>query len=239
MARINKLRVFLTIIALAGLSSVSLAQFSGGLRIGANAANMSGSSVTNSEMLIGYNIGGFFNYSFEDLISSDFGQIFSMRAELSLQQKGTTADYKFTEENIQENVKVDATYVQVPILARFTFGEDRGMQYFGEVGFYGAALFGLEIDGEVWRDHDNDPNTDRRKYRDEYAGFDAGAVVGGGLSIPFGGRKSPWRAYMNLRYSLGLMNVGEHKGTNDIHEDQLKDVKNNAISFLAGVAYKF
>jgi len=239
MATINKLRVFFIILSLVGLSSISLAQFSGGFRLGVNAANMSGSSVENSEMLIGYNIGGFFNYSFEDAISSDFGQIFSMQGELAIQQKGTTADYMYTDTTMT-NTKVAATYVQVPVLARFTFGEDRGMQYFGEVGFYGAALFGLEIDGEVWRDNDEDPDNDRRKYREEYTGFDAGVVVGGGLSIPFGGRKSPWRAYVNLRYSQGLMNVGEYKDkTVDIHEDQLKDVKNSAISFLAGVAYKF
>lgn len=238
MARTNKLRVYFIIITLIGFSSLSLAQFTGGVRIGANAANMSGSSVTNSQMLIGYNVGGFFNYSLVDVISSDFGELFSVQAEISLQQKGTTADYMFTNETKKE-VKVEATYVQVPVLAKFTFGEERKIQYFGEVGFYGAALFGLKIDGEVWRDHDGDEKTDRRKYREEYTGFDAGAVVGGGLSVPFGGRKSPWRAYVNLRYSLGFMNVGEEKATTDISIEQLNDVKNNVISILAGVAYKF
>jgi hypothetical protein len=238
MARIKKIRVFFIIVSLIGISTLSYAQISAGARIGANMANMSGSSVSNSEMLIGYNIGGFANYSFVDMISSDFGKIFSMQADLSIQQKGTTADYIYTSETKKE-VKVDATYVQIPILAKFTFGEERSLQYFGEIGFYGSALFGLKIDGEVWRDHDGNPNTDRRKFREEYTGFDAGAVVGAGLSIPFGGRKSPWRAYFNLRYSLGLMNVGEEKAPSDISMEQLEDVKNNAISALVGVAYKF
>ena len=241
MIRFSKLKSLFITIVLSGLCSLTFAQFSGGGRIGANLSNLRGSSIKNNKMLVGYNIGGFVNYSLEDVLSGDIADIMSVQAELSIQTKGTQAEYHYVDpETTYYDIKQNFTYVQVPVLAKFTFGDPRSIRYFAEGGFFGAALFGLTVDGEKSRDDDNDTGTDPRKYREEYSGFDMGLVVGGGIIMPFGGIRSPWSAFFNARYSLGLKNIGEFKDkTIDIPEDHLQDIKTSTISLLAGVAYKF
>jgi len=241
----TNLKALAIAIFLTGLTVVSYAQITAGGRIGVNFANLRGSSVANNSMNVGYNIGGFVNYSMEDMITSDFGKIFSVQAELSVQQKGATTDYIFYTDTLgnvetKKNYKQVSTYLQIPILGVFTFGDPKSLQYFGEAGFYAAALSGLTVDGEVSRDDDQDAVTDKRKYREEYSGFDYGVIIGGGASMPFGGRNSPWRAYANLRLALGLSNIGELQDKNiDIPAGQLEDVKTTTISLLLGVAYSF
>jgi len=243
MIQLKNFRILLIAIAFLGLNSGIIAQFTGGGRLGVNLSNLRGSSVENNSMLIGYNIGAFANFAMEDAISGDFGEMFSIQAELSIQTKGATLDFPIAnaEGTIDTMaVKQSFTYVQIPILAKLTFGDPRGITGFGEVGAYGAPLFGLTVDGKKSYDHDNDPSTDKRKYRDEYSGFDYGFVVGAGVNIPFGGRKSPWHAFGNVRYSLGLANIGEFKEkTPPELEAYLKDVKTSTISILFGIGYKF
>jgi len=243
MIRINNFKVLLIAIAFLGLNSASIAQFTGGGGVGVNLSNLRGSSVDNSEMLIGYNIGIFANYAMDDAISGDFGEMFSIQAELNVQQKGATLDFPIiNSEGTFDTVsaKQSFTYVQVPVLAKLSFGDPRGVTGFGELGLYGAGLFGLSVDGKKSYDHDNDTGTDERKYRDEYSGFDYGFVVGAGVKIPFGGRKSPWHAFGNARYAMGLANIGQAKNnTPDELRPFLEDVKTSAITVAFGIGYKF
>jgi hypothetical protein len=238
-------RIFL-IAAVFACFNFTYAQFSGGGRLGINASNLRGSSVQNNSMLIGYNIGGFVNAGGEDILKGDIADILSLQVELTVESKGATMDYPTiakAEDTLVPNVissKLNLTYVTIPILAKFNFGEKKGINYFAEAGFYGAGLFGVTVDGEKKYDHDYDATTDRRNYRDDFDGFDLGVIFGGGVSIPFGGRKSPWRAYGNLRYSMGLSSIGEKReGTPDSYAAYVEDIKVSAISLLFGVMYKF
>lgn len=244
MIKSNSIKALLAAVVFMCFHVASIAQFTTGGRVGVNFSNLRGSSVENSKTLVGYNIGAYFNYGMQEAISSDFGEILSIQTELSVQSKGATTDYlvKNAEGSYDTaNVKQNFTYVEVPLLAKFTFGDSRkGPKYFAEGGVYGAALFGLTVDGEKKYDHDGDPQTDRRSYRDDYSGFDYGAAVGGGVSIPFGGRRSPWEFYGNVRYTLGLSNIAEPKNeTPEEIKEYLQDVKTSTISILAGLLYKF
>lgn len=244
MIRSNNFKALFIVFVFISFHLGSLAQFSSGGRVGVNFSNLRGASVENSKMLVGYSLGAYFNYAMKDDISSDFGEIFSLQSELSVELKGASSDYLMVNAEGQfdtVNAKQSFTYVQIPLLAKFTFGDRRsGPRYYGEGGFFGAALFGLTVDGEKRYDHDGDPATDRRTYRDDYSGFDYGVIVGGGVVIPFGGRRSPWEFYSNLRYSLGLSNIAEPKNeTPDEVQSYLKDVKTSTISILAGLIYKF
>ncbi|MEZ5084660.1 MAG: porin family protein [Bacteroidales bacterium] len=238
-----KIAKFLVLSILLGTSTTMLAQITGGGRVGVNFANLRGSSVQNNSMMIGYNIGGFVNYGLEDLLSGDISEIMSIQAELSVQTKGATLDFPNTDGTLEPPVKsVDQvfTYVQIPLLAKFTFKNKNDMKFFGEGGIFMGSLFGLTIDGEKSWDNDGDKGTDSRKYREEYSGFDFGVTIGGGAAIPFGGRKSPWEAFANVRFSPGLINIGQAKEkTDETLIPYLKDVKTTTISLLVGVAYKF
>lgn len=236
----------LLIVAGMACFNFTFSQISGGARLGINASNLRGSSVKNSSMLIGYNIGGFVNAGGQDILNGDIAEILSVQAELTIETKGAKMDYPTLvtpTDTLIPNVissKVVLTYVTIPILAKFTFGDKKGLNYFGEAGFYGGGLFGVTVDGQKKYDNDMDPLTDKRNYRDDYDGFDIGMIIGGGASIPFGGRKSPWRAFGNLRYSFGFSSVGEYREyTPESFKTYVKDVKVSAISLLFGFSYSF
>ena len=224
-------------------STISMAQFTGGGRLGVNFSNLRGSSVVGNSMLIGYNIGGFVNYSLNDWLSGDIADILSVQSELSVQTKGATLQYSLLDANGDPYVfegKQVFTYAEIPLLAKFTFRPSRNFSYFGEAGFFLGALTGLTIDGEKSWDHDQERTTDPRKYRQEYSGFDFGVSIGAGVSVPFGGRNTPWSAFANVRGSIGLMNIGEEKEkTPDVMKPYLEDVKTGTLSLLFGVAYAF
>jgi len=238
----GKVTLILTLL----LSATTIfAQFTAGPRIGVNLANLRGSSVDNNKMIVGYNIGGFVNYSLEDVLTGDIADIMSIQTELSVQSKGTKLNYSVlnAEMNMETmSVKQNFTYVEVPVLAKFSFESGSDLGFFGEAGFYMGALIGLTVDGKKSWDHDVNPNTDLRKYRDEYSGFDFGAVIGGGVTypLPFKFMNNTLVGYANARYSLGLANIGQPKEkTPDAIKAMVEDVKTNTITILLGVAYKF
>ena len=245
MVRSNTLRKVTLTLAILLTATALFAQYTAGPRIGINLANLRGSSVENNKMTIGYNVGGFVNYSLEDVLTGELADIMSVQAELSVQTKGTKFDFPGVDDEMQpvtKSVKQSFTYVQVPVLAKFSFETNNDLGYFGEAGFFMSSLFGLTIDGEKSWDHDGDPNTDRRKYREEYAGFDLGAVIGGGVTypLPIGSQSNPLVGYANVRYGLGLANIGEpKKNTPEVLKEMVEDVKTNTLSILLGVAFKF
>lgn len=221
----------------------SYAQFSGGGRLGVNFASLRGESIKDNSMLIGYNIGGFLNYSMKEYMSGEMADIFSLQTELTVQTKGAKAQYADLNNATESTTKISTqnfTYVEIPLIAKFTFTPGRSLSYFGEGGFYLGSLVGVAVDGSKSWNHDDDKSTDPRKFREEYSGFDAGILVGGGAIMPFGGRRSPWAAFANLRYALGLMNIGQEKEkTPDELKPYIQDVKTGTLSLVFGVSYMF
>jgi hypothetical protein len=238
-------RIFKTLLLLISLTIglQSFAQFTGGGRVGVNFSNLRGSSVVDNSMIVGYQIGGFVNYSLVDMLTGDLADIMSVQAELNVETKGTNAQYATLDANAATETfeaKQVFTYVSIPLLAKFTFTPSRKFSYFGEGGIFLGSLVGVTIDGEKSWNHDLDQSTDPRKYREEYSGYDFGVIIGGGASMPFGGRNTPWAAFANLRYELGLMNIGDPKDkTPDVLLPYLEDVKTSAISLTFGVSYMF
>jgi hypothetical protein len=241
-----------TIIMVFFMGSVSstFGQFSGGGRIGANIANLRGSSVKNNTPIVGINLGGFINYGLTDVLSGNMADRLSAQVELNIETKGANLDYIFydtrdtTKQTLTEpiNIQQKFIYVVVPFLIKYTTEENNNLSFFGEAGPYMAGLFGLRFDGEVYRDNDkSNTKEEQRKYRDEYSGFDFGITAGAGINyrLPFGGRQQPFTGLASVRYSIGFNNVGQIKeNTNDIPEFMLEDIKTNTISIDIGISYR-
>lgn len=237
MKKLGFIKSLILTLFLFSFPALLFSQYNIGLKGGVNMANLSGSSVDNNSMLMGYNFGGLFNYSLEDAISGDFGKIFSLQAELYVETKGAKADYSFTDttKSLSE-VPQNFTYVTIPVLAKFSFGDAEKFQFYVDAGFYGSSLFSLTIDGEKMRDHDNLANTDQRKFREEYSGFDMGLLGGAGLMFPFNDK---FKGFLDARYAIGMSNIGEYKTTaKDIMEEELKEIKTNTIGVSVGLLYK-
>ena len=208
-----------------------------GGRAGVNFANLHGSSVDNNKGMVGYNIGGLLNYAMEDIITSPFGEMFSVQAELTLQTKG--AKFEYTTPGVgEQTIKQVFTYVQVPILGMYTYPVNDKIEVFGEAGFFMSALFGVTVDGEKSRVAAVDPVSGEqvtRKWREEYKGFDWGIVIGAGGKMPIPNTKL--KGYLNLRYSLGLSNIGEYSDKSGLTEASLAGIKTGAFSVMVGVTY--
>ncbi|MBM3435162.1 MAG: PorT family protein [Bacteroidetes bacterium] len=254
MTEINKNKAFLFALLLSGVVISTSAQYSGGVIAGANFSNLNGSSVKNNKGLTGLSAGILANYSTQELFSGKFGEIFSIQAEIHLDQIGATMSFPIDSlandtllltDSILVDRKLAFSYLKVPILVKFNFGNPQGFNYFGELGLYGAGLFGLTVDGEKKRDHDEKSYTDPRNYRDEFEGFEYGAVIGAGISMPFSGRNNPWRIFGNVRYSIGLRNIVSSNIINSTSkapyhfEQYMKEVKTNALTVSLGVIYQF
>lgn len=244
MGDLKKFRVILIALGLICINLVQ-AQFSGGAHFGLNAASFRGSSAKNKSMLLGYNLGGFANLSGESFLKGDIAKIMSLQADLNIETKGGVMDYPAIESSsdsfiyVTQSQKLNLTYVSIPIMAKFSFGDEK-LIYYAEAGVYGSGLFGVAVDGEREYDHDFDKDSPNRNYRDDFDGFDVGMIIGGGASLPFGGRKSPWRAFSELRYTMGFASIGEkRKNTPDYFTEFLSDLKTSAVSLSFGFAYKF
>jgi len=228
-----RLKTILIAVAILAISSTTFAQMSVGGRAGVNFANLNGSSVENNKGLIGYNFGGIFNYEMEDIITSSFGERFSLQGEFSLQTKG--AKYEVPE---MDDIKQVFTYVQVPIIGMYTYPVNDKIEVYGEAGFFMSGLFGVTVDGEKSREVALDPVTGEpvtRKWREEYKGFDAGVVFGAGGKMPIPNTKL--KGYLNLRYSLGLTNIGEYSDKSGMTEESLAGIKTGTFSVMVGVTY--
>lgn len=141
MINLAKLKKLFIAFAIVGLSTTSYAQFTIGGRLGINMNNLRGSGVIadNSNMLIGYNLGGFLNYEMEELIDGKFGEMFSVQGEFTIQSKGTK--FKFG----GESSNLSFTYVQVPILGKVNYPVNDKINAFGEAGFFMGALFWSDL----------------------------------------------------------------------------------------------
>jgi hypothetical protein len=126
------------------------AQFSLGARASFNMAGQSGSmglwDDSNYRWIYCFNPGIVASYRFSDL--------FSLQLETNYANTGSKADITITDET--GNLLLDATMkslfrsIQIPLLARFSFGND--LRYFGEAGPY----FDLIVEGKY-----------KLKYQDE------------------------------------------------------------------------
>ncbi|MCD4745324.1 MAG: PorT family protein [Bacteroidales bacterium] len=226
----KNLKLSVIIIALISISYVSSAQISAGPKLGLNMANLSGPEVKNNSMLMGFNIGGFCNYGFEDVIYNDFGKMLSVQAELMAETKGTTFETTDPVSGDKKDINYNFTYVTLPVLVKITFGES--FKFYGNIGLYGSSLFGMTIDGEKGRDHDANPDTDDRKWREEYKGFDFGFIGGVGSLIPISDNMD---IMIDARYDLGLNKIGEFGNV----DDKYNDIKTSAISISAGLVFYF
>lgn len=236
MISLSKLKKLFIAIAIIGVGSTAFGQMSIGGRAGVNLNNLHGSSVNYNKGLVGYNVGGIFNYQMEDLVSGEFGKMFSLQGEFTVQSKGAKFEYTFNGETQKMNQVF--TYVQVPILGKVNYPINDKIDVYGELGFFMSALVGVTVDGEKSRVIAVNPVSGEeisRKWREEYKPWDFGVAIGTGAEMPI--PNTDFTGYINLRYSLGLSNIGEFSEKSDMVESDLDDIKTNAFSIMVGVSY--
>ncbi|TPE44489.1 porin family protein [Pontibacter mangrovi] len=207
--------LLLTLVAAAGIAFAAEAQtVSVGPRIGATFAKINfsgedGDSDFNEAIKAnaGLQFGAVANFAVNDM--------FSVQPELLYVQKG----YKISEEGM--TLKLKANYLEVPVLAKASFGSDSYKVFFTagpSVGYWMSGKSSFEYDGdEVSEDYEFEDGDNRTEL---------GANIGAGIAYPV----SSGTVNLDVRYGFGL---------SSLYSDDQGDAKAKNRVFGVSVAYLF
>lgn len=167
------------------------AQWTVGPRLGLNLSTCSGKyseyDDEKSKWIPGIVVGGVAEYPFTDMISGV--------GELLFLSSGAKYTYTYEEEGYKsEECGYIERYgkIQIPLLAKFTFGED--IQFYGDIGPY----FDFTICGKYI---DKDAGTKEKIPSDAYKSFGMGLYMGAGAQRQLGQGKLAF----DFRFGLGFL----------------------------------
>lgn len=224
--------LLLTAVAAFGLSSVNAQEVQFGAKAGVNLATMTGDIEDNSSK-VGFHLGGVAEIKISDK--------FSVQPELIFSQQGTKSETKESGEsmgfsyNYEEETKVKANYLNLPIMAKFYVAEGLSLEAGPQVGFLLSADAEYEYkDTETFGGvTTTDSGSAEADVKDAYKGIDFGIGFGAGYKLDNG-------LNFGLRYNLGLSSVAEDETYEDGFGNTVKreiDVKNNVLQFSVGYMF--
>ncbi|MEM1323661.1 MAG: porin family protein [Bacteroidota bacterium] len=183
------------------------AQLSFGGRVGVNLASVSGED-DNSDSKLGLDIAA--------VIVLPVSETFFIQPEVHFLQKGGKEEDGFSGQEIKSTLN----YIQIPILAKYVFGDQETL------GFYvlGGPSIGLGV-GVKTAVGDNDATG---SFEDAgFKAFDFGVDLGVGVLVPAG----PGTFFIDVRYLLGLSNINDLEFGGDINNRGI----NFGVGFLAAI----
>ena len=225
----------ITLVCLLGLAALAVqAQFTITPKVGVTASTVGRSKAYNDgveadggsrPLSIGFSAGVAF--------AIPVGDIFSIQPEILYTQKGFKE--KYDDDYFQSKIN----YVEIPVLLKFTFGEEDELRFFGYVGPY----VGYALNGSIIFKEGGEKNTLKSKFGDEPANYtgddlyiptnevnrlDIGAYIGAGISYPLG----PGALSLEGRYGYGFTNFDKDSSGQASKED-LKS-QNRTIGVFLG-----
>jgi hypothetical protein len=231
------------------LTLFSYSQYSAGARLGMNMSTITGRYSENDEMKKGW-VGGLVfgfvgNYQFTDVISLD--------AELLFSTMGGKFKYTYDEgdgdgERVQQADEMEDIfterfhYLQMPVMAKFTFGSD--FKFYGIIGPY----FGYALGGHYKYDQWGNESKGKIKFKEGSSGssdvlyldpddnrrFDLGFNLGGGVGKEIG----PGNLEAELRLGIGFLDHNKFDSKDDKPEGY-KAFRNFCIGITVAYSYDF
>lgn len=161
------------------ITTFTQAQVRFGFKAGVNFANLTGDDA-DGDMKIGFNAGAVAKIS--------VSEAFSIQPELVLSTQGSKSTFEFEDEVY--DVKMNLTYINVPVLAQYNAGG-----FIVETG----PQFGFKVSGKMKVDGLGEEDIEGLK------GFDLSWAVGAGYVTQSG-------FGFNARFNLGLTSIAEGEG---------------------------
>lgn len=190
-----------------------------------------------------------FQIGFNFGLGADFyvGETFSLYTELMFTQKGESYEGTGTVNDpvagniqVREETEVTLNYLELPILARFKFGDMS--KFYINVGPTVGYWLGGNVEYEFERGDDTESFEDRIEFknRDEITSDDRGNVLANedvnrleiGAAIGTGAMLGE-KFNIDFRYTMGLTGIHENAGWN-----QDDSWKNNVLSFSIGYFFR-
>jgi len=199
---------FLFLLTGAGLASADKGLSGYGPILGFSLANQCEKDSSNSFKL-GLALGGFAAYKFNSRLS--------FMGQLLFVQKGFR--YSATDAFGPYDSKLTLSYLELPFLARYTFGSDT-FRYFALAG----PAFSIKLGGKFSTEWGGESyeSTDMSHYK----GMDLGLVLGAGLGYPL---CSGWLLF-DVRFTFGLLNIYANPDSGAAGDDTR--ISNTAILFM-------
>jgi hypothetical protein len=220
------MKKFSILLAAIFMCSFGFGQWSAGPRLGLNLSTCSGKYAdwddSKKKWIPGLVVGGVGEYAFTDMISLD--------AELLFITSGAKYIYSY-EDKASANDSEEETIIerygsfQIPVLAKFTFGED--CQFYANAGpYFTFTICGKYINKTF--------DFKEKLEKDYYKTFDMGLYLGGGVQRELG----PGKLAFDIRFGLGFLDTyqfpeGEEK------PDGYKPYKNRNISLTFAYMFGF
>nr|NQU89815.1 PorT family protein [Bacteroidota bacterium] len=211
-----KITTLLLFALLIGIASNSYAQISIGGKVGLNMAKFSGDDKPDDQKsFMGLSIGIFGNYQVNDM--------FSLQGELNYEKKGGAVKDATETDGVEtmktSGFKFPLGYLNIPVLAKVTFGE--GTKFYLNLGPTFGFLLSARMKGSVEYTNTTHPELNHSEdldddLKDSFKGFDFGVLVGAGAIIPVNEQIS---AIADIRYNKGLSKLdsdGESKMYNSV-----------------------
>jgi len=212
---------------------VSGQDLSFGFKFGPGFSNMRGEAISdardsqnnkiNHTMVVPH-LGAFVNIG--------FGMI-SAQAELNIAQKG----YKVKRTHFdgrKDDFKVQFNYLEIPFLAKASFGEDWPVTVFGEIGPFIGLLMSVKVDGDKEYDDIVGGMIVKEKYKESFKGMDFGIAIGAGAVYKI---MDNLGVLANLRYNLGIMKIGDMPVPPGVTSDDVNDLKTGVFNIDFGAVY--
>ncbi|MBX2965095.1 MAG: PorT family protein [Cyclobacteriaceae bacterium] len=163
----------------------------------------------NYKSLLGYHAGVFASLKFNKLV---------VQPEILYSQQGTKFAYSGWD---SDDWQSDFTYINIPVLVKYSIVQTG----IGDITIQAGPQFGLLQKAETnFYDFDGDGAQERPKtdVKEDYKKSDLGLILGAGWDLPFG-------LSLDVRYNLGLQNIGSYEGDNGP-----KEIKNQVLQVSVG-----
>lgn len=198
-----KLLLGTMIIIVLSISAVRAQHAKMGVKGGLNVSNLYVDNVNDENSRIGFNAG-----FYGQVLATEF---FALQPELLYTTKGSENEY---DGFINQNVKFNLNYLEVPLLAVFKLGKVAELH----AGGYGSYLLGANIkySGDIITGSEN-------LDRDNFKTYDYGLV--GGIGLNFGD------VQVGTRYNYGLVKLAKTDNAKSILGDSKNSVANIYIAF--------
>lgn len=178
-------KILLSLVAVVMVIAGANAQTSFGVKAGANLANVGG-DVEDTNMKVGFHIGGVANFKLTES--------FAFAPELLFSTQGYKIDGGDVMGVSIPDVKMNTTYLNIPLLAKIYLGESFNIHAGPTVGF----LLGAKVKA-------GDESVDAKDF---YKGLDFGLGFGLGYELESG-------LNFGARYNLGLANIADTEDGDD------------------------
>ena len=200
--------IFIVVVSFLCLVAVNAQNIKYGSKIGVNIANISGDETDDLNTRTSLHTG-----AVAEIVISDE---FSFQPELLYSAQGAKSDYSETIDEVTfRYTTVKLEYINVPLLAKYYVAEGLSLEAGPQVGFL------ITADREFEKTDNGETETGEEDILDEIKGIDFGLNFGLGYKLDSG-------IFIAARYNLGLANINDFEGT-----DQLKN-QNQVVQVSVG-----